>query len=147
MNTEHVRRWRYPEAFWGAESRHQGDLETAKNQRIKNAQLQFDLWPLKIKQPGTSEENNQVIKHTFCQSKNSIAVANASTGDIKWLPLAVAEWISGNDRHLAQHSQMQVTDYSTWVSGWNPAKSGCHPWNAGELEGLLSMFYTDVCCW
>ena len=41
-NTEHVRRWRCPEAFLGAD---QGIKVTSELLKIKNAQLQFDLWP------------------------------------------------------------------------------------------------------
>ena len=63
----------------GGRSRYQGDLQTTKNQRIKNARLQFDLWPPKIKRSGASEGNDQA---TFCQSKNLIAVANASTSNV-----------------------------------------------------------------
>ena len=48
-------------------------------------------------------------------------------------PLYWLTEISGNDGRLAHASQMRVTDYSTRV---NPAKSGRHPRNAGELEGL-----------
>ena len=59
-------------------SRHRGDLKTAKNQRIKNAWLQFDLTP-EIKPSGASEGNKQAIKDTFCLSKNFITVANALT--------------------------------------------------------------------
>ena len=65
----------------GGRSRYQGDLRTAKNPRIKNSpsRLQLDLWPLKIKWSGGTD---QAIEHTFCQPKNLIAVANTSTGDV-----------------------------------------------------------------
>ena len=44
------------------------------------AKLTFDM--LKIKQSRASEGSNEVIKHTFCQSKILMPAADASTGNI-----------------------------------------------------------------
>ena len=64
------------QTLFESRSRDQGYLRTVKS---KN-QLQFDLWPIKIKLPRAFEG---MIKHTFCRSKILITVANASTGDIQ----------------------------------------------------------------
>ena len=52
--------------------------------------VQFDLWPLTCKNQTIKSfrRDDQVIKHTFCQSKILISVAKTSTGEIyKWLSL------------------------------------------------------------
>ena len=67
--------------FWGPIN-HQADLQTAKNPKIKNSRLQFDLWPLKIKRLGASKGKDEATKHTFCRSKGLITVSNASTGNV-----------------------------------------------------------------
>ena len=78
------------------------DLWTAKKQQIKTTQLQFDLWPLKIKWSRASEGTDQVIKHTFCWSKTWLRSQMLQQATYKWLFLAAVDWISGNDWHLAQ---------------------------------------------
>ena len=69
-------------SLFGGRSRIKVILELLK---LKNQQCTATIWPwlLEIKRSRASEENDQVIKHPFfCWSKNLIAVANASTGDI-----------------------------------------------------------------
>ena len=108
------------------------ELLKSKNQKL---QLQFDLWPLKVKWSGASEGNDQTIKHLFCRSWSQ----TLQQVTYKWLPLGVADFdrqkvclitwsfpsgapdcliFSGNDLRLAQPSQMRLTDYSMRVSGW-----------------------------
>ena len=61
----------------------QGNLQTIniKGSRMGlAAKLTFDM--LKIKQSRASEGSNEVIKHTFCQSKILMPAADASTGNI-----------------------------------------------------------------
>ena len=62
----------------------QGIKGTSKlrKSRIKNARLQFDLWPVKNQVIKGLRRADQATKHTFCRSKILIPVANTSTGDI-----------------------------------------------------------------
>ena len=112
--------------------------------------IKASRWPLKSKDqectatiwPLTPE--NQVIrslrKERSGDQAHFLPVANASTGD----------WISGNDWHLAKHSQMQVTDYSTQVSRWTLQNPGCHPRMFGRSHAVHAIPPAQgvyVACW
>ena len=76
--------------------------------KIKNAQIQFDLWPIKtqaIKTPWLWD--NQGIKHTFCQSKILILVTNTSTGDISDYPLHTQPTQPDSKAVLSNYSKYQ----------------------------------------
>ena len=64
-----IPKWSKP--FWGANQGIKVTSELLKS-TIKNTRLQCDLWPLQIKRSRASEGIDQVIKHTFCRSKNLI---------------------------------------------------------------------------
>ena len=103
--------------------------------RTCGCNLTFDLWKLsgRERQKGKIKRSNTLFADQKAWSRSQ----TLQQATYKWLPLGVADWISGNDRRLAQPSQM-------WVTAWlfyagervSHAKSGCHPQNAGELEGL-----------
>ena len=114
-------------------SRHQGDLWTAKKQRIKS-NLTFQ--PGK---PSDQEPHKGMIKWSStlaAYQKTSLRLQTLQQMTIKWLSLAVADWINGKYRRLVQLAR----------GGWlfytgervNPAKSRCHPQKAGDSEGLLN---------
>ena len=62
----------------------QGAKVTSKLLKINDQELTAAMWPFTLENQAirASKGNDQAIKHTFCQSKNLIAVTNASTGDI-----------------------------------------------------------------
>ena len=102
-----------------------------KGSRTRGCNLTFDPWNQAIRSLRREQKSDQTyflsIKKLDCGPKR-FNMQRISDYPLYWLTE-----ISGNDGRLAHASQMQVTDYSTRV---NPAKSGCHPRNAGELEGL-----------
>ena len=120
-NTEHVRRWKCPEAFLGAD---QGINMTSKLLKIKiqSCNMTFDPWKLsdRERQKGTIKWSNTL----FADQKAWSRLQTLQQATYKWLPLGVVDWISGNDWRLAQPSQMQVTDYSTRVSRWTMQNPG-----------------------
>ena len=107
--------------------------------------VQFDLWPLKS---GDQEPQKGTIKQLntlFANQKMWSQSQTLQQATYKWLPLALADWIGGNDRHLALPSQMCMGDWLFYAGERvNPAKFGCHPHNAGELEGLTSPCPTHI---
>ena len=130
-NTEHLKRWRCPEAFGGGRSRYHGDLWTAKNQRIKKAWLQFDLWPLKIKRSGASEGNDHMIKHFLAIKKAWLQLQKFQQATYKWLPLAVADWINRNDQHLDLARCGWLTILHEWAG--EPCKIQVSPMKYGWI--------------
>ena len=86
--------------------------------------LTFDPW--KSSDPEL-EPRKRTIKRSntlFTDQKTWSQSQTLQQATYKWLPLAVADWISGNDRRLAQSSKMWVTDYSARVSGWTLQNPG-----------------------
>ena len=94
-----------------------------ENQRIMNMQLQFGLWPIKIKWSRASEGNDQAIKHDFCWSKILQATYKWLLLDMpskehssKWNELAVCEWIYVTRWDLMLTSYVCWLHWSTWVA-------------------------------
>ena len=91
-------------------------LLNIKGSRMHSCNLTFDPW-----KSSNQEPQKGMIKRSNTPFANQKTWSWSQTLQLvtyKWLPLAVTKWISENDQHLEQRSQMKVTDYSTWVSGW-----------------------------
>ena len=79
--------------------------------RTRGCNLTFDPWKLsgRERQKGKIKRSNTLFADQKAWSRSQ----TLQQATYKWLPLAVTDWISGNDWRLAQPSQMRVTDYST----------------------------------
>ena len=99
-NTEHVRRWKCPEAFLGADQGIKVIFRTAKikKSRTRGCNMTFDPWKLSDRErQGTIKRSNTLFADQKAWSRSQ----TLQQATYKWLPLGVADWISGNDRRLA----------------------------------------------
>ena len=116
--------------FWGPIN-HQGDLQTAKNPKIENSQLQFDLWPLKIKQLGVPEGNDQAIKHTFLPIKRlDHGLKHFNRRRVSDYPL---EWLTGSAEMIDASRSLARCGWLTILRGWagEPCKIRVSPAKCG----------------
>ena len=116
---------------FGGWPRYQGDLWTAKKSKDQKHAAAIWFWPLKLKQSGPQKGTIKRPNTLFADRKTWSQSQTLNQVMYKWLPLAVADWISGNDRCLARCGWLFYAGEQV-----NPAKSGCPLWNAGELEGV-----------
>ena len=85
-----------------------------KGSRTHSCNLTFDPWKSSNQEPqkGTIKWSNTL----FANQKIRLQSQTLQLVTYKWLPLAVAEWISGNDRHLAQ--PIARRKWPTILHGW-----------------------------
>ena len=137
-----------------------------KNKQLEVEEYAVPNWPL-TQASRASEENNRVIKNTFC-CRFKMLIANVLTGNTYLLPVSFHDPIQkpkldlSHEIHKMPYTkmnhdssikkwEMEAFDAHTsilWlVSLWSVVRFGIDPFHLSDLRSIKSVWYGLFHCW